>query len=488
MTFSEWNPMMRHLSRTVMAGMILGLSAVSFGGASCVAEEPEPEFVVEPYLQLGDYPVPVDGRERLSILWHAEDSEVAWSVAYRAAGESAWRTAEPHRARRIGVPTIEPHRVYSATLVDLPPGAEVAYRVLKAGRPVFAATARARKPAGFPHRAVVYGDCGAGTPAQRAIADAVYQARPDYAVITGDIVYSRGRISEYRAKFYPVYNAARPSPAVGAPLLRSTLFIAAPGNHDIANRDLKTYPDGLAYFLYWDQPRNGPDNERGGSPIAPLEGPEENRDAFREAAGSAYPRMANFSFDYGDVHWTILDANGYANWSAPDLRDWIARDLAAARAMPWRFVAFHQPGFNSSLAHFNDQRTRELSPLFEQGGVSIVFAGHVHNYQRSLPLRFQPAGAADRQGRVDGRWTLDGNYDGRTVTRPDGVIYLVTGAGGQRLYNPEQEDDPSSWEPFTQRFVSKLHTFTVVDVEASRLEVRQLSADGAELDRFTVTR
>jgi hypothetical protein len=334
----------------------------------------------------------------------------------------------------------------------------------------------------------VFGDCGAGTAEQRAIAHGVFTARPDYAVITGDVVYSRGRISEYRAKFYPVYNAAAASPEVGAPLLRSTLFVAAPGNHDIATRDLGTYPDGLAYFLYWDQPRNGFDNRPGPGGIAPLEGPRENRERFRQAAGDAYPRMANFSFDYGDAHWTVLDANGYVDWSAPAPREWIARDLAAARDKPWRFVAFHQPGFNSSKAHFDDQRTRQLAPLFEEGKVAIVFAGHVHNYQRSHPLTFRPDGGPDSSGRVAGTWTLDTAFNGRDRTRPNGVIYVVTGAGGQRLYNPEQQDDPVTWQSFTDKFISKVHSFTIMDVEAERLTVRQLSAAGEELDRFDVTR
>ena len=129
-----------------------------------------------------------------------------------------------------------------------------------------------------------------------------------------------------------------------------------------------------------------------------------------------------------------------------------------------------------------------LAPLFEQGGVSIVFAGHVHNYQRSHPLTFVPSADPDTRGRVAGDWTLDRAYDGRERTRPEGILYLVTGAGGARLYNPEQQDDPASWQPFTKVFVSKVHSFTTVDVEGPRLTVRQVSAEGAELDRFLVTK
>jgi hypothetical protein len=472
-----------------------GLVALAVSGASCAAEARPSAFLVEPYLQLGDglASSPDGGSQRLAVLWHAEDSDAAWSLSCREEGSPTWQASpEPPSFRRVAVEGIEPHRVYRATLAGEPSRA-VAYRVSKNGQVVFESATRL--PPGtrnggpvLGNRVVIYGDCGAGTPEQRAIAFAVQQARPDYAVITGDIVYSRGRISEYREKFFPVYNADRAAPETGAPLLRSTLFIAAPGNHDIATRDLKTYPDGLAYFLYWDQPLNGPDNLRGGSPIAPLIGPEPNLAAFREGAGPKYPRMANFSFDYGDVHWLVLDANGYANWDAPDLREWITRDLDAAKDRPWRLVALHQPGFNSSQAHFDDQRTRRLAPLFEQGGVAIVFAGHVHNYQRTHPLTFQPAGPTGKSGRVDGRWTLDGRYDGQKTTRPKGVIYVVTGAGGQRLYNPEQNDDRASWEPFTQSFVSRVHSFTVLDVQRDRLDLRQLAADGTELDRFRVTR
>src|SRR5262249_37988607 len=198
------------------------------------------------------------------------------------------------------------------------------------------------------------------------------------------IVYNSGRISEYRKRFFPVYNADEASPEVGAPLLRSTLFIAAPGNHDIFERDLGTYPDGLAYFLYWAQPLNGP-LETVGSPNTPtLEGAEKNWTPFLEAAGKNYPRMANFSFDYSNAHWIVLDSNSYVNWTDPSLRAWISKDLTSAKSATWRFVGFHHPGFSSSKVHFEDQWMRVLSDVFEQGAVDVVFAGHVHNYQRSF--------------------------------------------------------------------------------------------------------
>ena len=157
---------------------------------------------------------------------------------------------------------------------------------------------------------------------------------------------------------------------------------------------------------------------RGGRSSRSLTGPAANRDAFIAAAGGAYPRMANFSFDYGNAHWTVLDSNPYVDWTNPELRAWVERDLAAAQNRTWRFVAFHHPGFNSSKAHFNDQQMRLLAEVFEAGRVDVVFSGHVHNYQRTFPLRFSPDRGADGKpvrdvNKVPGRWTLDKLFDGR---------------------------------------------------------------------------
>ena len=72
---------------------------------------------------------------------------------------------------------------------------------------------------------------------------------------------------------------------------------------------------------------------------------------------------------------------------------------------------------------------RLLAPIFEAGKVDVVFNGHVHNYQRTFPMTFVPdkqgtlmVGGKDNKtvrGRVvNGRWTLDKSFDGKTNTRP----------------------------------------------------------------------
>ena len=446
-------------------------------------------FIAKPYLQLGHTQAP----GKLVLMWHAADADANWAVEYQPGTAARWQAAKAPSARRVAVAGVAPHRVYHVALTGLQPGEMFGYRVSLGGQVVFTAEARAPKRLDQPQRFVVFGDCGAGTPEEKAIAYRAYQSKPDFLMITGDIVYGDGRINEYREKYWPILNADEASPSEGAPLLRSTLTVAAPGNHDIAHRDLGKAPDGLAYFYYWNQPVNGPPGKEGGPLVAPVPGPEANKKAFLEAAGDAFPRMANFSFDYGSAHWTVLDANPTVDWSNPELQAWVAADLAAAKAAAWRFVSFHQPGFNSSKKHFDEQQMRILAPVFEAGKVDVVFSGHVHNYQRSYPLRFLPAAASSsgtetKSRHVDGQWTLDKEFNGQTDTTPQGVIYVITGAGGQHLYNPEQQDDPASWQEFTFKHLSKVHSLTVADIDGTTLTVRQLTPAGDEVDRFVITK
>src|SRR5215471_18100862 len=234
-------------------------------------------FLEKPYLQLGDAPK-LSPQESLVVLWHTDNKPAEWRVEVRTSKDSAWRAAGQPTSQKIwapeGVatvagkdgakkdspapPAVDAHLVYRARLTNLVPGEEFHYRLLKDGKPVFDSVGHARKSARQPFRFALFGDCAQGTPSQNAIAYQTYLVKPDFIFIPGDIVYGSGRISEYRTKFFPVYSAEEPSPANGAPLLQSIPFIAAPGNHDTALQNFQRFPDALAYFLYWDQPLNGP--------------------------------------------------------------------------------------------------------------------------------------------------------------------------------------------------------------------------------------
>ena len=227
------------IQAAVLGSVLLALQAGAWAGP----------FLVKPYLQLGSAPA----LDALSLLWHGPDQDGAWSVAVRAAvGENGERVVQPTWIR-VAVPGVEPHRVYTAVLRPLVPGAPFTYQVRLDGKPVFQSGASARKGAGEPTRVAVMGDLATGNEPPKAIAWQLRRQRPDLVVVPGDIVYQDGRITEYRNYFFPVYNADQDSPAVGAPLLRSTLFVGVLGNHDVGERGPRhpcnVDPDGLAYYL-----------------------------------------------------------------------------------------------------------------------------------------------------------------------------------------------------------------------------------------------
>jgi len=466
--------------------LILALAVSAFGQA------PDP-FIEKPYLQLGDAPK-LAHDERLVLMWHTPADQAQWSVQVKTPRDTNWRAMAQPTAQSVDAPGIPKHLVYRSRVTQLVPGEPFQYRVLKDGIAVFEAAGKARKSASQPVRFALFGDCAQNTPGQKAIAYQTSLANPDFVFIAGDIVYTAGRISEYRDKYFPIYNADTASGTTGAPLIRSIPFIAAPGNHDTVLTNFGRFPDALAYFLYWDQPLNGPVIASGVPKTTHvLTGSEPAQPVFRAAAAPRYPVMTNFSFDYGNAHWTVLDSNVYMDWNNAELRQWLIKDLAAASGATWRFVAFHHPGFNSSHSHFTDQWMRALSPIFETGKVDVVFAGHVHNYQRTFPFTFvprpQPDGSlAGPKGEVAGDWKLDKEFGNGASRKPNGVIYIVSGGGGADLYDTTQMSDKASWQPFTDKFISDQHSFTLVDIHDKTFEMRQISETGKEVDSFRIAK
>lgn len=455
------------------------------------------DFIAKPYLQIGRQPSPTT----LELLWQTPDAPDApgdWAVELKTTPAGKWIKTEAPQFVSAATDSARARRVYHVLLSGLIPGGTFTYRVLRSGKSVFTADGKAPKTADQPFRFVVNGDIGAATPDAKLLAKQSFLSHPDLIVIPGDIIYENGRVSEYDEKFWPIYNADQTSDA-GAPLMRSIPYIGVPGNHDVDNRNLDQFPDGLAYFYFWRQPLNGPAGKEGGAFVPVMTATTAHRNAFLAAAGDAYPNAVNYSFDYGNAHWTVVDSDPYVDWTDSALRAWVAADLQAAQHATWRFVVFHHPGFSSALEHLEQQQMRLLSPVLEAGQVDVVFSGHVHNYQRNFPLSFVPfkkpvlltggKGNKTIRGRVvNGYWTLDRSFDGKTNTHPKGILYIVTGAGGQELYNPEQTDQPDTWQKYTDKFIANVHSLTVVDIDGKTFSLRQIATDGTEVDAIKITK
>jgi uncharacterized repeat protein (TIGR01451 family) len=314
----------------------------------------------------------------------------------------------------------------------------------------------------------------------------------DFILNTGDNVYNVGSEDNYRDFFFPVYNSDQDSNETGAPIIRSQLFFPADGNHDLgstgvsanllADNSVPAFSgnlsggDALSYFTDFYFPQNGPQgfdiqNAWNGNTSAATgftfsyQGKTYNSPlaitAFRNStkvdtgkgAKLQIDHQSNYSFDYGNAHILFLDANPHLfndnlpggnafNTSPPTftsypsaLGEWVIHDLDSSRQL-WKIVVYHQPAFSSGDATIVNNQMRAVAKLLEDHGVNMVFNGHEHNYQRSLPIRATSRTASTPttlagSPAVD----VDQQFDGNTKTVPDGVLYLVEGAAGNRDFD-----------------------------------------------------
>ncbi|KAL6574979.1 Purple acid phosphatase 22 [Orobanche minor] len=91
------------------------------------------------------------------------------------------------------------------------------------------------------------------------------------------------------------------------------------------------------------------------------------------------------SFDVAGAHVIMLGS--YTNFdSESDQYNWLQADLANIdRAKtPWIFVLVHAPWYNSNFAHRGEGESmrKALEQMLYDARVDVVFAGHVHAYER----------------------------------------------------------------------------------------------------------
>lgn len=499
----------RRFLQSAGGASLLALTPVGrgvFAATNTSSLRPAPPLITAlPYVQPGNNSQLINGRESIVIAWQTEAKPGDFKVEY---GDSVayGRTAAIERVERwSGDPEDGENRyLYAARPSALKLGTRYFYRVWCNGSPILAGYFTTRQPRGQHTRFVAFGDNSFGDVSDRAIAFQAYRQNPDFVMNTGDNVYDGGLNGEYERFFFPVYNAEGSGPRIGAPLLRSVPFYSVIANHDVHDKDTDKHPaadfsknpDSLAYYTALHLPLNGP------IPVqaTPAIGDTTLVTRFRNASGDRFPRMANYSYDYGDLHFLCLDSNLYVDPTDKGLQDWIESDLSGTTAT-WKFVVFHHPAFNVGREHYSEQHMRALSPLFEKHGVDITLHGHEHSYQRPRPFYFAPRdlskaaklGSKDRL--VPGDFTIDTRFDGDKHTRPEGILYLTTGAGGKHLYDAEWNENPARWiwpednnVAYIDKFISDRHSLTVFDVHREKLEMKQIDEFGKEIDRIVVTK
>lgn len=309
--------------------------------------------------------------------------------------------------------------LHSAALTGLDSGTTYSYSVLVDGKPAVPnALKRFRTAGGGPFEFLVVGDTGDNGAGQRTMAQRLNREAAAFLLHTGDIAYWTGTFEQYRDAYFRIYE----------PLLSHVPVFPTLGNHDA--------PNGAEAYRTFFRP--------------PL------RDVPADSRGLYY------SFDWGDVHFTVLDSNDsllQALEGGGKMIEWLERDLAATRAT-WRIVSLHHPPFPATAYKRDDPlcdlARRHLTPIFERHGVHIVFAGHEHIYHRTRARRA-----------------------GEFLSRPAGAVYVTTGGGGSQHYETEEQS-------FTAVSAAGAH-FLRVSVTATELRIEALRPDGELLDAWRIS-
>lgn len=153
-----------------------------------------------------------------------------------------------------------------------------------------------------------------------------------------------------------------------------------------------------------------------------------------------------YSFNYDNIHFVSLNTNlDYSVGST--MYAWLENDLASTNKK-WVVVFFHQPPYSSSNVHGStvDMQTT-IVPIFETYDVDLVLNGHDHDYER---------------------------FD-----KINGVQYIVTGGGGNSLYELGTELEQSAY------FLSENH-FVGLTVTPDSIAIEAIDEDGFVFDAVTL--
>lgn len=212
-------------------------------------------------------------------------------------------------------------------------------------------------------------------------------------------------------------------------VLRDVALWPSLGNHDV--RDY----EGEPYREVFDLPANGP---------------------------AGLPSEHNYWFDYADARFVVIDSNLSEGVLRDTIAPWVAGVFGEPTTPTWRFAVLHHPPYTAGKHRPSEEVARTLVPEFEKAGIAAVFSGHDHLYERSKPLR-----------------------GGRIVTPQEGIVYIVSGAGGANLYSFQSSESQPAWLAAGR---DDVHSYTRITIDGDRLTLVQIDADGRILDETSWTR
>ena len=258
----------------------------------------------------------------------------------------------------------------------------------------------------------VVGDSGTGGENQAKVHTAmrkynqVKNLELDMYIHVGDMAYTSGTDGEFSERFFKMYE----------PTLRNTVCWAAMGNHE---GKTSKGEDGIG--PYYD------------AYICPK---------AAEAGGLPSGKEAYYSFDYGKVHFIVLDSHDLDRRPTGAMAQWLKADLEKTKA-EWLIAYFHHPPYTKG-SHDSDKEQQliemreHIMPILESGGVDIVFTGHSHIYERSMLINGAYVTPTVSDGVIlddgDGNPNGDGPYIKSAGLVPhNGTVQVVAGHGGTKV-------------------------------------------------------
>jgi hypothetical protein len=185
-------------------------------------------------------------------------------------------------------------------------------------------------------------------------------------------------------------------------------------------------------------------------------GNHENRDGYRDDISMLFSSSNEkeyleyfgldnqyYFFDYGNIHFVIMSTEipfGLGSDQYVKVNNDL-RNATKNKKIDWIIVVNHRTTypaefFNYGTYHENKRinfdnkignEFRQIyHPLFDKYGVDLVLQAHVHNYQRTYPLKYNS---------INPEIPLITNYNDSDYLNPNGSIFLTVGTGGRSWQN-----------------------------------------------------
>jgi hypothetical protein len=315
-----------------------------------------------------------------------------------------------------------------------------------------------------------YYDYITGAPAGTGTANDAADAT-DVMLYLGDNCYFFGREQDCNRVFW--------SPTEMAAFHRRQPFFSAIGNHEGYVNDTVTETGDFfeAHYL----PTG---NELGSN-------------------GTASGTESYYSFDYGNVHFIILDSEDSLEAANPAERAamlaWLQSDLTATTA-DWIIAGWHRPPYSAGLVHGSDFEQAEMDareqllPILDDFGVDLVLSGHSHTYERTglVTGHYGNAPSLEKSHLVDGGDgdpVGDGPYRKKSTSQAaaSGTVYVVAGSPADlRWFTGADSTGPAgTTHPVMVKSLLSLGTLSI-EVDGLTLTGNLIDETGAAVDTFRI--